>query len=137
MYDSNVSDDMALQVLVYSDDVDTRNQVISALGRRPHPDLPAFEYTEVATEPAVIREVDNGSFGLLILDGEATPAGGLGISRQLKNEIFRCPPIVVVTGRAQDAWLATWSLAEGVAVHPIDPLNFANVVLDVVRSTHV
>jgi hypothetical protein len=29
-----------LNVLVYSDDVNTRQQVILALGRRPHPDLP-------------------------------------------------------------------------------------------------
>jgi len=36
--------DRSLKVLVYSDDVNTRQQVILALGRRPHPDLPELEY---------------------------------------------------------------------------------------------
>ena len=43
-YDSRVStatsDNRPIKVLVYSDDVNTRQQVILALGRRPHPDLP-------------------------------------------------------------------------------------------------
>ncbi len=47
-----------LKVLVYSDDVDTREQVILALGKRPHPDLPELEYVEVATEPVVIQQMD-------------------------------------------------------------------------------
>ena len=35
--------DRPIKVLVFSDDVNTRQQVILALGRRPHPDLPEFE----------------------------------------------------------------------------------------------
>src|SRR6478752_5618350 len=67
--------DRALKVLVYSDDVNTRQQVILALGRRPHPDLPELEYVEVATEPVVIQNMDAGTIDLAILDGEAVPAG--------------------------------------------------------------
>ncbi len=88
----------SLKVLVYSDDVDTREQVILALGRRPHPDLPELEYVEVATEPVVIQQMDAGGIALAILDGEAVPAGGMGIARQLKDEIYRCPPLLVLTG---------------------------------------
>ncbi len=88
-----------LKVLVYSDDVTTRQQVILALGRRPHPDLPEVEYVEVATEPVVIQNMDAGHIDLAILDGEAVPAGGMGIAKQLKDEIFQCPPVVVLTGR--------------------------------------
>lgn len=91
----------------------------------------------MATEPAVIREVDAGGWDLLILDGEAVPAGGLGISRQLKNEIYRCPPILVLTGRPQDAWLATWSQADGVVTHPIDAFELAEAVLALVAPAHV
>ena len=36
----------------------------------------------------------------------------MGIARQAKDEIYLCPPILVLTGRPQDAWLATWSRAE-------------------------
>ena len=55
-----------------------------------------------------------------MLDGEAVP-GGMGLCRQLKDEIVRCPPILVLTGRADDAWLATWSRADGVVPAPGRP----------------
>ncbi|MGH3357626.1 MAG: hypothetical protein ACRDO7_02405 [Nocardioidaceae bacterium] len=128
------NDSRPLKVLVYSDDSDTRGQVVLALGTRPHPDLPPFEYVECATEPVVIKQMDTGTVDLAILDGEAVPAGGMGVARQLKNEIFRCPPILVLTGRPQDAWLATWSLADGAVAHPIDPILLAESVIDLVRG---
>ncbi len=123
-----------LKVLVYSDDANTRQQVILALGRRPHPDLPELEYIEVATEPVVIQNMDAGHVGLAILDGEAAPAGGMGIAKQLKDEIFRCPPLLVLTGRPQDAWLATWSRADAAVPHPIDPIQLAESVIGLLRS---
>jgi DNA-binding response OmpR family regulator len=123
-----------LTVLVYSDDNDTREQVMLALGRRPHPDLPPVEYVEVATEPMVIRHLDTGTVDLAILDGEAAPVGGLGIARQVKDEIFNAPPIVVLTGRPDDAWLATWSRAEAAVPHPIDPLQLAETVIRLLRE---
>jgi CheY-like chemotaxis protein len=118
-----------LKVLVYSDDANTRTQVVLALGKRPHPDLPPVEYVEVATEPVVIQQMDTGEIDLAILDGEAVPAGGIGIAKQLKDEIYQCPPILVLTGRQQDAWLATWSRAEAAVAHPIDPLQLADAVI--------
>ena len=124
----------ALKVLVYSDDVDTRQQVILALGRRPHPDLPELEYVEVATEPVVIQQMDAGGIALAILDGEAVPAGGMGIARQLKDEIYNCPPLLVLTGRPQDAWLATWSRADAAVMHPLDPIELAEAVIRLLRS---
>ncbi len=124
----------SLRILVYSDDADTREQVILALGRRPHPDLPELEYVEVATEPVVIQQMDAGGIALAILDGEAVPAGGMGIAKQLKDEIYKCPPIVVLTGRVQDNWLATWSRAEAAVAHPLDPIELAEVVTRLLRS---
>ena len=123
-----------LKVLVYSDDVNTRQQVILALGRRPHPDLPELHYVEVATEPVVIQNMDAGGIDLAILDGEAVPAGGMGIAKQLKDEIFECPPVLVLTGRVQDAWLATWSRAEAAVPHPIDPVRLAEAVVALLRQ---
>ncbi|KRF17945.1 hypothetical protein ASG90_06380 [Nocardioides sp. Soil797] len=122
-----------LQILVYSDDVNTREQVILALGRRPHPDLPEFEYLEVATEPVVIQHMDAGHVALAILDGEAVPAGGMGIAKQLKDEIYECPPLLVLTGRPHDAWLATWSRADGAVSHPIDPIALSTAVINLLR----
>ena len=125
---TNASDASRLKILVYSDDADTRGQVILSLGRRPHPDLPEAEYVEVATEPVVLQQMDSGTVDLAILDGEAVPAGGMGIAKQLKDEIYRCPPLLVLTGRPQDAWLATWSRADAAVPHPIDPLLLAEAV---------
>ena len=128
------SADRSLRVLVYSDDAGTRTEVMRALGPRPHPDLPRLEYVEVATEPMVVEHMDTGTIDLAVLDGEAVPAGGLGIARQLKDEIFHCPPLLVLIGRPQDAWLATWSRADAAVPHPVDPLQLADVVLDLLRD---
>jgi len=84
-----------------------------------------LEYVECATEPAVIARMDAGGVDLAILDGEAVPAGGLGICRQLKDEIYRCPPVLVLIGRPQDGWLATWSRADATVAHPLDPAELA------------
>ncbi len=134
MYDRLVSEHKPLRVLVYSDDREVRAAVLSALGARPHPDLPIFDYVECATEPVVLQQLDAGAIDLVILDGEATPAGGLGIARQIKDEIYQAPPVLVLTGRPQDAWLATWSRAEAVVPHPIEPLRLAEVVIDLARG---
>ena len=122
-----------LKVLVYSDNLDTRQQILLALGRRPSRELPEVEYVQVATEPMVIRTADTGGFDLLILDGEASPAGGMGVCRQLKDELFKAPPILVVVGRPQDAWLATWSRADAVVSHPIEPMSMAKAVTELLR----
>ena len=122
-----------LRVLVYSDDASTRQKVVLALGKRPHPDLPELEYVEVATAPVVIREMDAGDIDLAVLDGEAVPAGGMGIAKQLKDEIDECPPILVLTGRPDDAWLASWSRAEAAVPHPLDPFVLSRTVADLMR----
>ena len=36
--------------------------------------------------------------------------------------------VLVLTGRPQDAWLATWSRADAAVPHPIDPLLLAEAV---------
>jgi hypothetical protein len=59
----------------------------------------------------------------------------MGVSRQLKNEIDDCPPIIVTVRRRDDRWLATWSQADAVLVHPLDPLTAAETVADVLRRT--
>jgi CheY-like chemotaxis protein len=123
-----------LNVLVYSDDASVRAQVLAALGTRVAPELPRLTFVEVATEPVVMRTLDAGGVDLVILDGEAHPAGGLGVCRQIKDEIFQAPPVIVLTGRPQDAWLATWSRAEGVVPQPIDPVVLAETAATLLRQ---
>ena len=118
---------------MYSDDRNVRQQVLASGGRRPDPQLPPVEFTECATEPMVISRTANARFDLLILDGEAVPAGGMGVARQLKDELFGCPPILVLIGRPQDAWLATWSRADAVVPHPLEPIAVARAVSALLR----
>ena len=122
-----------MTVLVYSDDVDTRERVKLAIGRRPAADVPFVTWHECATGAAVISALDKGGVDVAILDGEAAPIGGMGIARQAKDEIFQCPPIVVLTGRVADAWLAAWSRAEAAVPHPLDPIVLASTVADLMR----
>lgn len=124
----------ALRILVYSDNVQTRERVMRALGKRLHPDLPDLTYVEVATGPMVIRQMDRGGIDLAILDGEATPTGGMGIAKQLKDELASCPPILVLTGRLDDTWLASWSRAEAAVPHPVDPIVLGRTVLSLLRA---
>jgi DNA-binding response OmpR family regulator len=127
--------DSPLRILVYSDNARTREKVRSALGKRVHPDLPELSYLDVATAPVVVATLDEGGIDLAILDGEATPTGGMGLAKQLKDEVAKCPPILVLMGRPDDAWLAKWSLAEAAVSHPIDPIRLGEAVASLLRAT--
>jgi DNA-binding response OmpR family regulator len=123
-----------LKVMVYSDDQTVRNSVQTGLGRKPAECISDVEIFEVATEPAVIKAIDSRAFDLIILDGEAVPAGGMGIARQLQDEVFNCPPILVILGRQADQWLATWSGANAVIAHPIDPRALVKAAIELLDS---
>ena len=123
-----------LRVMLYSSNADTRAAVRLAVGRRAASDLPLIEWFEVATHAAAVDRADSGIVDVMVLDGEAAPSGGMGLCRQLKNEIYRCPPILVLTGRPQDAWLATWSQADAAVPHPLDPLAVAQAVAELARG---
>lgn len=122
-----------LTILLYASNRLTREDVRLALGRKVAADLPPVSVVEVATQPAVVAAMDEGGIDLAILDGEAVP-GGMGLCRQLKDEVVRCPPVLVLTGRPDDAWLATWSRADGVVPHPVDPFRLPGVVADLLRT---
>ncbi len=111
------------RILLYSDDRTVREQVRLAVGPRLRAHAPEISWTEVATPAAVVAHADRGGWDLLVLDGEADKAGGMGLCRQLKNEVYRCPPVVVLTGRPDDGWLASWSLADAVVPRPLDPVG--------------
>ena len=113
-------------IAIYSDDSTVRDSIKSALGKRVSKELPENEIREFATAAALRLFVDSKKdIDLFILDGEAVPEGGMGVARQLKDEVFNCPPVLLITGRAQDNWLATWSRAEATVTHPIDPFTLA------------
>ena len=130
--DEKPHDEELLTILLYASARTMRENVRLTLGRKVAADLPPVRVLEVATQPAVITAMDAGGIDLAILDGEAVP-GGMGLCRQLKDEILRCPPILVLIGRADDAWLATWSRADGAVSHPVDPVRLPAAVAKLLR----
>ncbi len=123
------------KVLVYSDDRTVREQVRLTLGRKVAADLPEIEIFEVATVPALLKALDSDvDYGLMILDGEARPAGGFGVAYQVKEEIANCPPVLLLVVRQVDSWLATWSRAEAVAPYPVDPFQLPEQVANLLRA---
>ncbi len=120
-------------VLVYSHRPEVRQEIITAIGRRPAPDVGRIDFLEAGTVADVLAAVDDGSADLFILDGEAQPTGGIGISRQIHLEAAVIPPIVLTIRRAADRWLATWAQADEILVHPLDPVTAAEAVAGVLR----
>lgn len=125
---------VSVQVLLHSDNITTRDAVRAAVGRHPARDVEISGWRECATPAAVVEAVEAGGVDLLVLDGEAAKLGGLGLCRQLKSEIHDCPLVLVLTGRPQDGWLATWSLADAAVPHPIDPIVLADAVAGLARG---
>lgn len=124
-------------VLVYSDDPTTRDAVRTAVGRRPADDVERVEWVEATTGAEVLQALGNGKgtcpVDVVVLDGEARPTGGLGLAKQLKDELRDCPPTLVLVARRDDTWLATWSLADAVLPLPVDPPALRAAVADLLR----
>ncbi|SDJ13427.1 hypothetical protein SAMN05444157_1912 [Frankineae bacterium MT45] len=123
-----------VNVVIYSNRPEVREQVRTAVGRRPAPDSARIDWIECSTSAQVISQIDSGELDLVILDGESQPTGGMGLARQFKYEIDNCPPIIVLVARPQDGWLASWSLADAVISEPLDPVTAASVVADQLRA---
>lgn len=125
------------RILVFSHRPEVRDAITGAVGRRPAADIGRVTFIEVDGVGEVLTEMGEGDIDLAILDGEAQPTGGLGLARQLKDEVDDCPPIVVTVRRADDRWLGAWSRAEAVLVHPLDPIAAAEAVAEVLRAHRV
>jgi len=130
---------MSARIAIYSDDSTVRRSVKMALGSSLAGGL-EIEVIEFATADALRQYVDQtGTKGevkvdLFILDAEAVPEGGLGVARQLKDEVFNCPPSIVLIARQADSWLAAWSRAEASLLHPVDPFALAKVAADLLQQ---
>jgi len=130
---------MTAKIAIYSDDLSVRQAVKAALGSKLAGGI-EVETIEFATADALRLYVDEtGTKGevrvdLFILDGEAVPEGGLGVARQLKDEVFNCPPSIVLIARQSDSWLAAWSRAEASLQHPVDAFALAKTATELLRA---
>jgi DNA-binding response OmpR family regulator len=120
-------------VIVYSDDPKIRAAVRTAVGRRPAPDLGRVEWLECTTGPKLIERLDAGGVDLVVLDGETWPTGGLGLARQMKDELADSPPTLVLIARPDDRWLAKWSMADAVLPLPIDAPALTEAAAELLR----
>ncbi|MEU4567157.1 hypothetical protein [Micromonospora sp. NPDC023956] len=124
--------DRLYTVLLYSDDPQVRDRMRLAVGTRPAADL-RVEFTEAASYDECIRLVDDYEIDLMLLDGEASPAGGIGIARQVKDDRADAPPTCVVIARAADRWLAAYAEVDATLVHPLDPVTTGATVAELLR----
>jgi DNA-binding response OmpR family regulator len=120
-------------VLLYSDDPQVRERMRLAIGTHPAKDL-TVRFVETATYAETERTIDDEDVDLLVLDGEATPAGGIGIARQLKDEVSDAPPTILVIARAADRWLAAYARVEATLVHPLDPVVTGRTVAEMLHQ---
>ncbi len=125
--------DRLYTVLLYSDDPRVRDRMRLAVGTRPASDL-TVEFTEAASYDECIRLVDEYEIDLVLLDGEASPAGGIGIARQIKDDRDDAPPTCVVIARAADRWLAAYAQVDATLVHPLDPVATGQTVATLLRA---
>ena len=122
-------------VLLYSDRPEVRQRMRNAIGTRPASDL-VVEFVEAATYDECVSLVDDYRIDLLLLDGEAQPAGGIGVARQLRDELTDPPPICVAIARAADRWLAAYAEVDATIVHPLDPVTTGQTVAALLHRRH-
>jgi DNA-binding response OmpR family regulator len=120
-------------VLLYSNDAAVRDRIRLAIGRRPAADL-RIEFVDATTWEECRRLLDEYEIDLMVLDGEAAPAGGLGIARQTKDEYADPPPTCVVIARAADRWLAAFAQVDYTLMYPLDPVTTGQAVAGMLRA---
>ncbi|WP_405099149.1 hypothetical protein [Micromonospora sp. NBC_01412] len=125
--------DRLCTVLLYSDDPQVRDRMRLAVGTRPAPGL-QIEFVDASDYAGCIRVVDEYEIDLMLLDGEASPGGGLGIARQIKDDRDDAPPTCLVIARAADRWLAAYAEVDATLVHPLDPVTTGTTVAELLRS---
>ena len=124
----------AVSIVVYSDDADTRREVLSSVGRRAGKGLPEIRWKETATPEALLSEVRAGGCALMILDAEAPKLGGMGIGKMVHDEIDADIPFVLLIARPQDEWLGRWSGAERILPLPVHPRVLSGAVAEILRG---
>ena len=104
----------AVSIVVYSDDADTRREVLSSVGRRAGKGLPEIRWKETATPEALLSEVRAGGCALMIIDADI--------------------PFVLLIARPQDEWLGRWSGAERILPLPVNPRVLSGAVAEILRG---
>lgn len=120
-------------VLLYSNRQVVRDRMRQAIGTRPAAGM-LVKFLDAANYDECIKILDQVDVDLVLLDGEAQPTGGIGIARQLHDEIDVAPPICLVVARSADRWLAAYAKVDAILVHPLDPMATGRAVAGLLRG---
>ena len=97
-----------VRILVFSDDKDKRAAVINGVGVRASKGHAPHRMGGNSHRLRRARRVRPAGFAALILDAETKKEGGMSVAQDLQETREDVPPIIFLTARAQDEWLATW-----------------------------
>ncbi len=123
-----------VKVLVFSDNSSTRQAVITGVGFKASKDTAPIEWLEAATSFGVFELVDSHDISVLVLDGETQKEGGMSVAKELANTRENLPPILMLTARPQDQWLATWAGASRIVCAPLDPQELQENLAELLRA---
>ena len=123
-----------VKVLVFSDNSSTRQAVITGVGFKASKDTAPIEWLEAATSFGVFELVDSHDIAVLVLDGETQKEGGMSVAKELANTRENLPPILMLTARPQDQWLATWAGASRSVSAPLDPQELQENLAELLRA---
>ncbi len=123
-----------VKVLVFSDNSSTRQAVITGVGFKASKDTAPIEWLEAATSFGVFELVDSHDIAVLVLDGETQKEGGMSVAKELANTRENLPPILMLTARPQDQWLATWAGASRIVSAPFDSQELQEALAGLLRQ---
>lgn len=124
-----------VKVLVFSDNSSTRQSVITGVGFKASKDTAPIEWLQAATKFGVLELVDNNSdIAALVLDGETQKEGGMSVAKELAGTRQDVPPILMLTARPQDDWLATWAGASRIVSAPFDSQELQETLAELLRQ---
>ncbi len=134
MTDRTADHDGVVDILVYSDNRDTRGDVMRAVGRRVGKGMTEIRWTESATYEGAYMKIQENKYDLLILDGEAAKLGGIGLGKMVRDEIDPNMPFIILIARPQDEWLARVSKPNGILPFPVDAKALSQEVARVLSA---
>jgi DNA-binding response OmpR family regulator len=124
----------AVRVLIVSEVAAERLRAASALALRD-----GIEVVESGSGEEARRQVidgDDHDFDVLVVDGDLQPRGGFALLYDLREKFTMdgraLPPSIVLTDRAQDRFLVSWSGADRSISKPVDPFELARLVGELV-----
>lgn len=124
---------LSVRVLLVCDNPRISAQVTSALIGDPDTSL-----MEVRTPERAVALIDEGhQYDLVVGDNDTAPSGGFFLSREIKARVQMgrdMPPVILFLARPQDRFLSNWSQADVYIQKPIDPFNFRQVAVSLVKG---